>query len=1004
MAGEIASLFVKLGLDARDFTAGINDANKTTQGFAKGASSVGALAKGGFLAMGAGLAVVTKGAAEAERAQGNFMAATGATRDEAKAFVSSMDGLAGSAGAVGLSFQQIADTGTMVQQQFGTTGQATTDLTETVLEFAKATHQDATQAAAGLDDTLSAYGLSAKDAAGFTDQLVASAQKYGTGVGPDQIDVLRKMAPALQAVGGDLQDGIGFLNLYEQAGGDASTATRGLTTAITKLPAGENLDQFVAHLAALKSAGIDPTSEAIKVFGSRAGVGLAKAIQPGMTSMSDLTVAADVATGSVTDTADAMMTTGDRIKGMADKVIAGAREIGQKFGPAITGAASLASLTAPFVKGFAKMGAPAAKAFAKPFTSALSSAIGAISGAGSKLGAKLAAPITNALTGAFLKLTGNPKIGGAMDKLGGFMGGRLGGGMATAFKAAGILALIAVAIQEWGDLQKQIDANKKAAAGIDKATGDYLAGMPSPQDVQAKIDALKQVPQSLTGVQSVLYNLGSLGEGNVIGSAFDALFGANPAQVADDKIKQMEDYLKTTGTQNVAAGVDSVAGAVADGAPKLVSSFDDMVQAWEDGSAALIDQGQTLAGYDPQIGQWMTGQDFLDASPDVQDAVQTWIDAQNKAIDKGAADDAKALADMKSKITDGLSAIQDAFTLGDTTKKKNISGADRLKSMAKDIDAITKNLHDSIAANDPVNTAYWESALIDATNKYNTAKGSINVDSAQIAADVATATQSAGADLTGLGNKATDAAGTVNDAAANVNMNPAANNIANATSEIHDSFMHIGTYASNVPGAISQADKGTSAAAKHLAALISDPLNALNPYQWGTHLGDDLVAGMRVGNKTISAAAVHWAHLLSDPLHFSRPPDKGPLHTVPEWGVHMIDQWIGPMLKHGMRKVPAAARQLAEYLKSLDGHNGIGDPAIAAPTSYKRHDHRRHNHNHVSNPDPVAQDDTSGSGVTVHVTVNGNIYGTGGTKQLAADLEKYIRRSKRGGARLVGAF
>ena len=117
----------------------------------------------------------------------------------------------------------------------------------------------------------------------------------------------------------------------------------------------------------------------------------------------------------------------------------------------------------------------------------------------------------------------------------------------------------------------------------------------------------------------------------------------------------------------------------------------------------------------------------------------------------------------------------------------------------------------------------------------------------------------------------------------------------------------------------------------------------------------------------------------------------------------MIEAWIGPMLRHGMTRVPAAARKLAAYLKSLDGRYGIGDPAIAAPTPYKRHDHRRHHHDHVSNPHPAAQDDT-GSGVTINVTVNGNIYGTGGTKQLAADLEKYMRRSKRGGARLVGAF
>jgi hypothetical protein len=75
----------------------------------------------------AGFGALTAGALSAEAAQGKFMAATGKSRAEAEKFVTGMDSLAGSAGSVGMKFEDIASAGTMVEQQFGTTGKATTD-------------------------------------------------------------------------------------------------------------------------------------------------------------------------------------------------------------------------------------------------------------------------------------------------------------------------------------------------------------------------------------------------------------------------------------------------------------------------------------------------------------------------------------------------------------------------------------------------------------------------------------------------------------------------------------------------------------------------------------------------------------------------------------------------------------------------------------------------------------------------------------------------------------
>lgn len=275
---ETAQLLVKLTMQ--------DDVSPTAQ---KAKSSLGDFGKTVLSVAGAaGFGALTAGALQAQDAQGKFMAATGKSREEAKGFVSDMDGLAGSAGAVGKSFDEIATVGTTVAQQFGTTGKATQDLTELVLEFSKVTGQDANEAAGTLEDTLSAYGLTADDAAGFTDKLVASAQKYGTEVGPQQLDILRQISPALQGMGGDIDDAVGYLNAMEVAGLDAGSATRGLTTALANVPDGTNIDDIVKHFSDLKEQGIDPTKEAIDIFGTRAGPALVAAIQPGMDGLDDL--------------------------------------------------------------------------------------------------------------------------------------------------------------------------------------------------------------------------------------------------------------------------------------------------------------------------------------------------------------------------------------------------------------------------------------------------------------------------------------------------------------------------------------------------------------------------------------------------------------------------------------------------------------------------------------------------------------------------------------------
>src|SRR4051794_23365095 len=109
---------ISLSLVAKDLASGnIQKVATGLDSMSKKGSLVGTALKGAGALATTGFGAMTVGAMQAEAAQGKFMAATGASRDEAKQFVGSMDGIVGSAGTVGKSFDEIAAAGTMVAQQ-----------------------------------------------------------------------------------------------------------------------------------------------------------------------------------------------------------------------------------------------------------------------------------------------------------------------------------------------------------------------------------------------------------------------------------------------------------------------------------------------------------------------------------------------------------------------------------------------------------------------------------------------------------------------------------------------------------------------------------------------------------------------------------------------------------------------------------------------------------------------------------------------------------------------
>ncbi len=89
-----------------------------------------------------------------------------------------------------------------------------------------------------------------------------------------------------------------------------------------------------------------------------------------------------------------------------------------------------------------------------------------------------------------------------------------------------------------------------------------LADAPSRAEAEQKLAALKAIPENLDGIQGAVYGFADFAKGNILGSAVDGLFGANPAQVNEEQIKALEDYLAKLPADTAATAAQAGAAVV----------------------------------------------------------------------------------------------------------------------------------------------------------------------------------------------------------------------------------------------------------------------------------------------------------------------------------------------------------------------------------------------------------------------------------------------------------
>lgn len=236
-------------------------------------------------------------------------------------------------------------------------------LTQQYLDYAKVTGQTAPDAVAAFDDILDAWNLTAEDGITIMDALVVSHQKFGTDIVGAQ-GALNKYAATFQTLGLDVNDALGYINLFAASGVDAESSATAFNKAVGLLTdntdasnkklaemvtnLGFTTDQIVAFgqadpagkfkmLTDALGSVEDPAVRAqgaIDLFGTKAGPKLAEALAQGNLGQFKIDVG-DAAGASETaaDKIDSTLT--NKLKLLGNEITGRVQELTTQFAPAL---------------------------------------------------------------------------------------------------------------------------------------------------------------------------------------------------------------------------------------------------------------------------------------------------------------------------------------------------------------------------------------------------------------------------------------------------------------------------------------------------------------------------------------------------------------------------------------------------------------------------------------------------------------------------------------------
>lgn len=315
---------------------------------------------GESLTRGLTLPIVAMGAAsvkafqEVDNGMDIIAAKTGATGDA----LSSMEDIAkGLATTIPTSFEEAGNAVGEVNTRFGVTGDELQTLSGQFIKFAQLNNTDVSNSIDNVQKTLSAFGLSSKDAGAMLDTLNKVGQD--TGISVDKLSqAMVTNGSTLKEMGFNAAQSAVFLGNLEKSGVDSSQAMTGLKAALKNATQdGKSMQDALGELQTRikgASSSTEAMSIAMELFGNKAGASLGSAIYDGtlnLEAMSDELVTLDSNLGNVDSTFDTTLDGVDSMTTAMNAAKEALAEVGEAIGTAL---APMLKAAAEKAKDFAK--------------------------------------------------------------------------------------------------------------------------------------------------------------------------------------------------------------------------------------------------------------------------------------------------------------------------------------------------------------------------------------------------------------------------------------------------------------------------------------------------------------------------------------------------------------------------------------------------------------------------------------------------------------------------
>jgi len=297
------------------------------------------------------------------------------------------------------SMEDIVATAAELKKSMGLNTDEIKKYQQSYMDYAKTTGQANTDVVKAIDDIGDAWDLSSEEMAKSLDMLKKSNQEFGTDLNSVQ-QALSSVSPAAKALGLSFEETNGIMNLFAASGLDASQAVTAFTYAAKQVKSPEEFKKMLADIQAIK----DPTEraqKAVELFGARAGVGLANALD-GSKSLQDFIITMDSAAGTVSNASTEFDNNLNVQIELAKKQFTGlVQELGEKFMPVINEVLKWVTANMPTIVGYIESAINSIGIIISPFIELIKNVISAFSdmeGATSTIFSSINNTITSVLT------------------------------------------------------------------------------------------------------------------------------------------------------------------------------------------------------------------------------------------------------------------------------------------------------------------------------------------------------------------------------------------------------------------------------------------------------------------------------------------------------------------------------------------------------------------------------------------------------------------------------